>query len=428
MRKKGLIVLGVLFLFWMSAAYFLSDAWVEERLELIMSRTVGAQVDIDGFTWNAAGFSAGWSRLAITDPNDLGSNFVETGRAEFDVDGMQLLYGRFIVDKVRLFNFRSGTKRTAKGVRYESLSSQADIDGVFSSVSQNMTDEVGRSTGIDLEGLKSASNVDEVLQSLQLQSLANLSSFQDDVLLVSDRWEAQLSAFDLFSSRSDAIRTKVEGLSLDGLSSVDDFVNTAKALNAIRDEATGLRDEFTSTKKAFTNDLSSLESGLRSIDGWIEQDVQRVQSMVSLPELSSVNAARMLFGSAFVEKVQSALHYFSIGSHYAEKLAPTNKIDSPPRFEGQDISFPLVKGLPTLWIKDINVTAGSVSPSGGGGIGLSGIIQHVTSDQNRTGIPTTFRLIGKDAFDRQYDVQILFRNFDAERLGSFFGQCPGNRT
>ena len=115
MRKKGILGVLIFLLIVLILAYFFSDNWVEKQVESYASDIVGAKVEIDNFDLNLIELKAGWTRLQVTDPNDTWSNIIETGQAKLNIAAEPLLYRRWIVEELRLEDFRSGTKRETDG-------------------------------------------------------------------------------------------------------------------------------------------------------------------------------------------------------------------------------------------------------------------------------------------------------------------------
>jgi uncharacterized protein (TIGR03545 family) len=78
----------------------------------------------------------------------------------------------------------------------------------------------------------------------------------------------------------------------------------------------------------------------------------------------------------------------------AERYTPAPSYEKPPRFRGQEIHFPVERGYPRLWIKQIVISGGTDRKQDPEYIYLKGLVKNVTSDQRITGEPMTVALDG----------------------------------
>ncbi|MFC1555329.1 TIGR03545 family protein [candidate division KSB1 bacterium] len=404
MRKKGLIVLSVLFVLICAGFYFITDEFIEEQLESVLTNANGAKVEFDKFHISFFGLKAGWNKLQVTDPKNTMTNIVETGNAEFDMSVEPLFFGRWVIDELRFESLQSGTSRTTDGaipVQEKPLSTEpAFIDQAV----QNMNEEVSRSSGIDLSSLDKSIDVESVLSTLDLKTGDNLVNLQNSLKQKADHWEQEWQSLSEIQTKANEIKQRAETLRLKDLKQVDDFISAATTIKTIRDDARGIVNDFTAKKQAFVTDLNSAKDSLTVIDNWIKDDIKNAKEKANLPDLSTENIAKVLFGAQLFEKINEYTGYYEISRDYAGKLLPTEKVESPPRFKGQNISFPDRRKWPEFWIKKVVISGESPIGQNENSILLSGDAENITSDQKKIGSPTEIKLNGEKSNGREYEL------------------------
>jgi len=92
-RWKGIAVFAGIIVFVFVLSLFLTDQWLENRLEDAGSSLVGAKVEIDGLDIEILDMYMGLNHLQITDPKHTMKNIVETGPIKMDIEFWPLLTG-----------------------------------------------------------------------------------------------------------------------------------------------------------------------------------------------------------------------------------------------------------------------------------------------------------------------------------------------
>jgi uncharacterized protein (TIGR03545 family) len=78
----------------------------------------------------------------------------------------------------------------------------------------------------------------------------------------------------------------------------------------------------------------------------------------------------------------------------AQRYSMEPLYEKKPRFEGQDIRFPVQRGYPELWIKQLRISGGTDRSQDPEYIYLQGLVENVSSDQRIAGVPLTIQLEG----------------------------------
>ena len=114
-RWKGIAVFAGIIVFVFVLSLFLTDQWLENRLEDAGSSLVGAKVEIDGLDIEILDMYMGLNHLQITDPKHTMKNIVETGPIKMDIEFWPLLTGKIIVEEVTNFpNFLIAKKSSGE--------------------------------------------------------------------------------------------------------------------------------------------------------------------------------------------------------------------------------------------------------------------------------------------------------------------------
>jgi len=403
-RKKGLVILFFTFLVTVLLSFLLTDRFIERQIEHVLTQSIGAKAELDGFHLNLLNLNAGWNHLQVTDPQDTWKNIIETGKAEFNVATEPLFYGKIIIEEIRLEELRNGTNRETDGKIHEEKQRKPDEQSIINSTLENMTGQLSKNTGIDFSRLNKKIDVNSVIETMDFQTFNKISALRNDITAASDRWKTEWNSIPETGNRLSELKKNIESLKFENLKNAEGFVRSANTLKNSRNEIISLENEFRQKKQALSGDISTLETGVQSINKWIDEDIQQAKSKANLPDFNAENISAMLFGEKISAQLQKGFSYLKLAHNYYEKLSPSEKIESPPRFKGQDITFRNQKAWPRFWIKNLFVSSASGEIENDKGIMFSGAINDLTSDQKKTGEPTTIDLKGSKINGRSYSI------------------------
>jgi uncharacterized protein (TIGR03545 family) len=401
-RKKGIIGVIVFILFVLILAYFFSDDWLEGQIETYASDIVGAKVEIDNFDLNLAELNAGWSRLQVTDPNDTWRNIIETGNAKFNIAAEPLLYKRWIVEELRLEDFRSGSKRETDGKLPEGRLN-SDEPTVLDKTIESLKNNLSQTVGFDITKIDQQVNVDSVIKILELQTPAKVETFQKEIQITISLWQTETNSLSNLDNHAKDMIADLQTIKVDQLKNLDEITSAVAKVTTFRDQIDSLHKSIIAKRSAFKNDWSNLSSQVRLVDDWIKEDIQRAVNKAKLPDFSVENIAKMLFGESLIPKLETGLKYFNLAQKYGKKLAPTGKVESPPRFKGQDILFPDKRKMPKFWLKEMVVSGETGSSLEDRGLMLAGSILNLTTNPKTVGKPTEINLSSKKENKISYD-------------------------
>jgi uncharacterized protein (TIGR03545 family) len=386
MRKQGLVFLAVVAALFVLINSVITDRWIERRLERFGTRLNGAAVELDLFDFSITGLRIDWARLQVTDPEDTRTNLFETGRCSFDLAPGPLLKGRFIVEEFELQGLRFGTERATDGaIRGGRTGRSMGESPIVRAVEQNIREELGRYPLLNLERY----DVQGVWDAAALESPRKIESLKERLLTRYEEWEFEMQSLP-GEAEAELIRRDIDAIVTDGIDTPQEAVSAYERLEALQDGARAYQDTLRQWERDFETQLADVADVQADIEGWVDDDLQRLSDMAGLPELSRESVARMLFGERFAGRMERVLTVLGRARTYSQKVGryvPVKEL--PPRGAGQDIRFIGEQELPRFWIQRMRLSGESRR-----GIAVAGSLEDVVSDQVSIDRPTTLQVRG----------------------------------
>ncbi|HGY56005.1 MAG TPA: TIGR03545 family protein [Caldithrix abyssi] len=389
-RKKGVLSLLILVGLFFLLSYFLTDRWLESRLENLGESIIGAKVEIDGLNFSFTQVLVSWERLQVTDPQKTMQNMLETGVCRFDMEFWPLLSKKIIIEDFRIENLRTGTPRETDGKLPEPPPEEPGyIDDFISTTVEKLNKEVAPELPVTSLDFKQGLNVDSLMRVLDLKSPERIKALQKELNNTYKEWQTRLSDL-TFDKDLKKIENQAKAIKPDRIKTLDQVQKTIVRVNEIKTTLDKINRQINASKSAFTKELEQTGRQLTQIDDWIAEDYARAMSLAKLPDFSLQNIAGMLFGRQIVNRVSQYLSYVGTVRHYAALLQSGQpKKEKPPRLKGQDIRFYEENARPDFWIKQI-----LISGQTNDGLPLQGEIVNITSNQTIIGQPTSLTIKG----------------------------------
>ncbi len=398
MRKKFLwfalvpIVLAVLFV------YLFLDKIVENSIEEAGEEIVGAKVDIGGLKVHFFPVGIEWNAMQVANPNATWENLFETKKVKFEMDANQLLRGKYIIETIEVHNLIVGTKRATDGALPEGKKKQSVFERAgnnFTAIAENtLKKTLSASPIFDASKLKKGFNPDSLIAALDIKTIKNIDTLKRKVDYAVTKWNGMKNDYEKTKTRLTELEANIKTINVNELNNPQNILqaistvdNTLKTVN----EVSGLVSRNTEVATGFIN---STITSIDSIDNYIKTDYEHLKSAARLPSISMPGVAQLLVGSEMYERIKKYLYWVDVGRSSVKKYAPEPEVEKPVRFEGQDIKFPVDRGYPKLWIKNILLTYGTGDKTVINTLEAKGQVNNITDNQNITGLPTTFQLEG----------------------------------
>ncbi len=388
-RKKGIIGLLIAVALFFVLAYFLTDSWLEARLEDAGTAIIEAKVEFDNVDFSFLDVKITWDRLQVTNPSSTMRNIIETGKCSFDMEFWPLFSGKVIVEDFSVTNIRTNTPRKTDGSIPGAKKSKTGGPDFFESISDRLEDEIKDEPLYRLSQLKGEIDVDSILSILNIQSPDKIVKLEKSFEERFDKWNNRLDTKN-YEAKINGIISQVNSIDVNNIKSVDKVLETIKTVEQIKSQSESLVNETVTVKNDFVNDFNATRDSLLQIDDWIKADFQSALSLAKLPEFSTDKIGKILFGREVVDKFNSYMNYAEIARRYKEEYLPKPEKDpSPPRMEGQNIHFTEKNARPKFWIKQIIINGFTES-----NVFIEGNAFNIVSNQNTIGKPTTFEIGG----------------------------------
>ncbi len=400
-RWKGLIfIVGLAALFFVLSLFF-TDRWLENRLEEVGSATVGAKVEIDQLDFSFVPTKLKWRRLQVTNPKQTMQNLFETGACEVKIKFWPLLTRHLIVDNVQISNLRMYTPRQTDGkIERRPLVKKESFIGR----SLTKLKEETRSYSLErLGNIKQQINMDSLVNRLQLQSPQKIDSLKALSRQRYADWENKLKTLNMQQDMA-TIRTSLQTVDPQKIKKLDQLLKALDKVKKASKAAKNLQKTWNDVTVNLNQDLESIRESYQSVNGWIATDVATAKSLAHIPNISTQNISRFLFGKKIVNQISQYLGYLSTARYYAKKyqaLKPP-KEEKPPRFKGQDIHLYGPGLRPDFWIHRIYLSGQTND-----GLAVSGKVKNLVSNQKLVDKLTSVN-IKSSSGKRQLNLTALF--------------------
>ncbi len=407
MRKKFVLFILVPAIIVCIVVYLFIDSWIESGLEYAGEKAVGAKVEIDHLhiTMNPIGIE--FARLQVTNPNDGWKNLFETGKVQFALNFGQLLRGKFIIETMEMNDLILGTKRTTDGSipklkekKQAALSQQLAVDSTGKQIAP-LTElakpalapqDSKSSTSFDLDKIKRELKIDSLLNPNNLATFHRVDTLKKQINDASVQWKTTLDEMDKSKAKLADIesRTKLINLSnIKTLQAANDALNNAKS---ILNTANEVKTTFNNQKTTLIDSVNKFGEPIKNLDDLATQDFRNVMSMAHLPDVSMKGIGEMVLGKDLLQKAYEYLGYVDMAKSKIQNSSDKPPIETPVRFKGQNIYFPVERSYPKFWIKKILISGGTDKAQDPQYFYAKGEVLNITNDQRITGYPMTMDL------------------------------------
>lgn len=399
MRIGGVITVLVLVGIGFAAAFFITDEWVESKIEYEASVLNEAKVELDGFDFSLFSLQMKWDRLQVANSNNTMENTFETGETEFNMQFWPLILGnKVIVENVRLTGFELATERETDGY-FEIPEEEEDAEqGFLYSVVNQVSSEAQKNAEVKFTDVRDDLNVDSLMAKVNIQTPEKVDSLRNGIQRTYSKWDSTFNNTPIEKEIA-IVRDKVEAIKIDEIKEPKKAIEAIENIRKLRKQVDSLKTKAENLKSDFEQDYGSTRDEVSQIDNWIEEDYQRALSVAKLPDLDVRNIGKALFGQNLLGDYAAYLEYIAIAREYGSRLIGDEDEDSIPRYEGLDYEFSDKYDWPGFWFKNIELSGRTKSD-----IGIQGSVTNISSSQVKTGEPVIFDISGED--DNQVSLSL----------------------
>jgi uncharacterized protein (TIGR03545 family) len=396
MRKKFIVVVLVPLLLLLILTYFFLDRWMEAGLEYAAEDFVGARVEIDQLSITYSPLGLRFTRLQVANPDDPWKNLFETGPVRFTMDASQLVRGKYIVETMEINDIILGTGRTTDGSLPGGRRPAPGPAGTppFSALIQQVLEKSVEKTPLfDPALLRGQLNIDSLVRTQNFRTLTLIDTLRSGTTDASRGWDSTLASFEAGKKRLQEVETGIRAINPSELKTVDKIAAAITTVDDARKTVNDLTGTFNERQADLKGSLQKLSAAAGTIDESVGKDYRQVLSLARLPDVNAMGLAELLLGKQLLTKATMYSQWIDMARAEAAKYAPEPSMETPPRLRGQNIHFPVERGYPRYWIKNVKVSGGT-DRQNPDFIYLTGTVRNVTSDQRVTGEPMTAELEG----------------------------------
>lgn len=405
MRKGAIYFLIVFAVIVGIVLYFFRDRYLERWIENSCTETNRARVEIDNFHFSVFNLTCKFDRLQWTDPQDTWTNLFETGPVEFGVELRPLFWKNLIVREAKIAGILLGTKRATDG--------RVDLPpkepGLFDEFAASIEQQIKALPILNLQALKQKINLDSLVNVDQLAVVQGAQAIRFDADSTGAKWQQFIKTYDA-PAKIGALQTQAQSLNLQNLKTIDDFTSNLQSVTKLRDDVTALRQEITTSRKNAEQDFARIVGNVKNLDNLAAQDFNAAKQKLGIADFNIKDVGKMLFGNPLGGRFAEIMRYVDLGREYlptAQKLMAINKVENPPRLQGQDIAFPRTFAYPKFLLRHALIS-GATSAKAADALQLKGETWGITSDPPIYGKPTVFEAqVFKEA-SNAYQVRAAF--------------------
>ncbi|MDA0738638.1 MAG: TIGR03545 family protein [Nitrospirae bacterium] len=378
------VFVGAMGLLWLLVV----DGLVKTKIEEEGTAAVGAKVELGAADLTLFPAGLALTRLQVTNPDEPMTNSVEIASLTMNLDGLQLLRRKVIIDEMTVEGVRFGTARAISGAIDDRAQSAA--------VGQSKEDSTFSLPPLEVP------NVQQILEQEDLETLKLIRAIQEDIQREREVWKQRLETLP-GKAEFAKYQKRIEGLKSSTKGGVGGVLGSVEELKAIKQEIEQDLENLKSARKEFNEKVALLNQRMAQVQTAPQRDVQRLKEKYSLSPQGLANLGQTLLGKHIGEKLKDAFAYYEMVQPYLEGMeaegGSTKKQSGPMRGEGEDIHFKEHEPLPEFLIRLAKISL--LLDIGE----LSGRIENLTPNQGILGLPLTFAFAGEQLKDLQ-DVTI----------------------
>jgi uncharacterized protein (TIGR03545 family) len=412
MRKKYIFYALVLVVLISIFVLFFLDGFVERSIEEAAEEVTGAKVEIDNLKVHLIPVGVEWDAMHVANPNSTWENLFETKKVKFEMDANQLLRGKYIIETIEMHNLVIGTKRTTDGALPEGKRKQSVISSAEHNFSKLAEEALQKTLGadpvFDINKLKQGFNPDSLIAAFNFKSIKNIDTLKRKVDKAVSQWNGMKNDFERTKTKVTEIEAGIKGINVNELNNPQNILSAVSTVDNAIKTVNEVTSAVNKNSAVINNMVNTTASSIDSIDNFIQYDFERLKNAAHLPSISMPGVAQLLAGSEMYERIKKYLYWVDAARTNVAKYQGEPEIEKPVRFKGQDVKFPVERGYPKLWIKNILITYGDDDKTIINTFKAKGEAKNITDDQRITGVPMTIALEGDGTDLRKLSLKGLF--------------------
>jgi len=406
-RKLGIFI-GVPVLVSVIILIFI-DSWIERGLEKSGEKIVGAKVEMEGFHFSLLNGSTEWKRLQVTDPKNTMKNLFETGTVQFQLNPSALLRKRFIIEEMSVLNIATGTQRVYDGSlpkrKRHFIKNRKPT--LFSKMKAKMTEEIESMPVLEWKGMAPVRlNAASLVAAADLQIIHHADSANLRIQQITRKWKIFSETFRPDEDLKRLGKT-FRSIEIKEVNTLPELISLLRTIQTSEAELKAIRDTIQIKSVDMRSDLNSLNDIRKNLSLWVESDYQNLLAKAKLPDLSTKNIGKILFGPEIVGRVGSFLDLMDLVRRILPRQKPSQNEKKEPKQKGQTLHYADHHGRPTFLIRHMALSGHVPSGADSDALFLEGEGAGITTQPWVYQKPTTLHLQGNDKSGRSVKLAAI---------------------
>ena len=365
------------------------DSTIKKSIEYFGGKVNGAEVNVDSVKTSFSSLSVEVKKIAFTNASDPAFNLFEVGSLKFQMMWDGVLRGKVVIDESSIKDITIAGKRKALGKVYPKPLEDPKNPSKAKETLQNAKEEFKGNVFGDISALLAGDSSKDVLNNIEneLESKKFYEALEKQIDQKEEELKTMMSNLPK-SAEIDSYDDRFKAINWDDLKNISKAPKVLKEADSLRKDVSNTIKQYNDAVKRVESEIKFVKDSTKQVEGLIKQDVDRLESKMSLPNLDSKAIAGVLFGPDFVNSMAKYDEYFAMAKKYMPPKKDKKEVVEvkPPRGEGVNYQFGTPKSYPLFWLKHSEISSQNSQGT------VSGKIENVTTDQSVVNKPTTAQI------------------------------------
>lgn len=403
--------------------HFCFDSHIKSLIEWGGYKALGSELNIKEFKSSLLKGSVQIKQIQLTHKEQPQFNSVEIANMAFDLNMDAILRLKFVIENIAAEGIQVMSKRAYPGKvappEPASVDEPSFTDKLKSKALNKVEGENKNNLIGDIAVFLKNGDINSQLKGFEAQ-LASKKMAED----LNQKWNKKRTDWDqavkTLPQQNDlnTYKERFNKIKYKDFKSADELNASVNEFNNLKKDVEAKVQLVNDTKNKLSADVSSLQGDYKALDKQVKDDIDAVKNRFKIPKLDAGSFAKSLFMSYLIPYTEKLDRFKNLAQKYlppkysrivtekvdavgsklkGKKVATTeaevdDTIQPRPRADGISYEFPITKGYPLFWIKNINLSSKSNAQTDYGD--LTGTITNVTSNQRQINKQTELNISG----------------------------------
>lgn len=383
--RTGLVTVITLFIIiWTIYCEFFFDSNLRSLLQYVLTKSNGAEVNIGLINTSLWNLSLQVNKLEMTNSINPKLNYVEFDLLNFKMKMDALLRGKILIEDASLLGIRFNSLRNKPGFivppepkKPEDEKPSPMMNAVMAQKESWMKNEYETSVISDIVSLLQSddfkSAMDESLKDLESEKLVN--SLLDQWPEKRKSWNSKFEEL----KKDDKLKNLLaEAKSIKPDKNPKEILEQVKHIKELKKKAKTEFDSYKTNYSSLTKEIQEYRGQVVSIPEKVKVDIDSVKQKLKVPTFDAKKSGQQIFQRLVLQYAGPYVPYIEKLRPYWEskKESKENRPKPSARGKGVFVHFPITKGYPTFWLKNMAISSDS---KGKDAYALMGQLKNVTT-------------------------------------------------